>query len=62
MKVYELMEKLSELPSGADIKCYIALTAKELKTDGEYLDDELYGYTSNLDSVEYDEYGVTLGF
>lgn len=63
MKVYELMEQLSKLPSGADIKCYISLTPKELKS-GDLLDDddEVYGYAGCLDNVESDQYGVTLEF
>ena len=56
MKVYELMNKLSELPSGAEVRCFSALTVYELESslaiDDSDKDNILYEIAKPLDSVE----------
>lgn len=40
MKVYELMNALASLPSGADIMCSATLTVSELEAGGQMGKDE----------------------
>ncbi len=54
MRVYELMSKLSEFPSGAIVKCSATLGVSDL-TNGEHLDDDLYAVYKDIDSVENSE-------
>ena len=66
MKVYELMNALSELPSGAEVHCWLALTVDELKS-GLVIDDEdknniLYEVAKPLDSVANNGNHINLCF
>lgn len=65
MKVYELMDALSKLPSGLEVSCSAALTVNELesgshmgKIDGEMI----YAVSKDLDCVDDDEHRVFLSF
>lgn len=68
MKVYELMNVLAELPSGADVFCTAALTLNEVEC-GTLLDDTdedtdvwLYEVSKPLDNVDKNNNRVYLGF
>lgn len=66
MKVYELMNALSELPSGAEVSCWLSLTVNELER-GLVMDDEdknniLYEVIKPLDSVDEEAGRVNLSF
>lgn len=60
MKVYELMEKLAKLPSGATVTADAAIGEKELK-EGDYLDENddregIYSYRRGIKDVDsYDD-------
>lgn len=66
MKVYELMSKLAEFPSGAEVKCSASLTIPELENydkcgEDEYGDD-LYSFYKDLNFVDNDNDRVYLEF
>lgn len=66
MKVYELMNVLAELPSGAEVFCTAALTVNEVESgivlDKEDEDNILYEISKPLDNVEKNNNRVYLGF
>lgn len=66
MKVYELMNELSKLPSGAEVKCSASLTTPELENCASCGDDEfenpLYSVIENLDFVSEQDGTVFLNF
>ena len=57
MKVYELMQKLADAPSGAEVEVRKLMTLKEF-TDCEIIDSEagadLYCVSGSVNSVEED--------
>lgn len=66
MRVYELMNELANLPSGAEVSCFSSLTVNDLES-GIILDDEdknniLYEVKKPLDSVDGDNSRVYLCF
>lgn len=66
MKVYELMNALAKLPSGAEVICWSTLTVNELE-NGPVIDDDdenniLYEFVKPLDSVEDADDHVNLCF
>lgn len=66
MRVYELMNALSELPSGAEVRCWLSLTVDELES-GIVIDDEdknnvLYEVAKPLDSVDNNGNHINLCF
>lgn len=65
MKVYELMNALAEMPSGADVVCAASLTVNDVESgiviDGDR-DDPLYEVLKPLDNVEKNGVHICLGF
>lgn len=59
MKVYELMNALAELPSGAEVFCFSSTTVNELKSgivlDYDNKGNNIYEIRKPLDSVEKGE-------
>lgn len=66
MKVYELMDALSKLPSGAEVSCTATLTVKELESGSKMFEDDeggtAYAVIKKLDCVEHDDNLVFLSF
>lgn len=66
MKVYELMNALASLPSGADIMCSATLTVSELEAGGQMGEDEyyemLYSVSKELKFVDSEKDTVCLEF
>lgn len=66
MKVYELMAKLAEYPSGADVRCSALISVPELENGEECGQDEfgdiMHLVDKNLDSIENEGNVVYLGF
>lgn len=56
MKVYELMNVLAELPSGAEVFCSVPLTIGEVESgivmDDADKDNIIYEFSKPLDSVD----------
>ena len=57
MKVYELMQLLSDLPAGQEIDVHACLTAKEL-TQGEEVDTGLFSLHLKIAEVYEGSIGV----
>lgn len=66
MKVYELMNTLASLPSGADIMCSAALTVSELESGNPLGEDEndemLYAVSKELKFIDSEKDTVCLEF
>lgn len=66
MRVYELMNALSELPSGAEVICWSVLTTDELENslmiDDEDKNNILYEVAKPLDSIESSSDHISLCF
>lgn len=65
MKVYELMDALSKLPSGMEVSCSASLTVNELESSSRMgkIDGEItYAVSKNLDCVDNDGHRVFLSF
>lgn len=66
MKVYELMNVLDKLPSGAEVVCFTELTVNELKSglviDRSDKNNIVYEVRKPLDSVEKCVNSVYLDF
>ena len=59
MKVWELMNKLSELPAGSEVKFKTAIPVKRLKENcitNEFDDEEYYIVTNKVVEVSTDSY------
>ncbi|WP_251616180.1 hypothetical protein [Senimuribacter intestinalis] len=57
MKNYELMERLSSMPAGAEIEVRAIMTIEEFKNSDIMQEDEegaLYGLTRGVEDVEND--------
>lgn len=66
MRVYELMNALAGVPSGAEVSCFSSLTVNELES-GIIMDDGdknniLYEVRKPLDSVDGDNSRIYLCF
>lgn len=66
MKVYELMNALASLPSGADIMCSVSLTVSELESGDQLGEDEydemIYSVSKKLKFVDSENDTVCLEF
>lgn len=66
MKVYELMNALASLPSGADITCSASLTVSELESGDQLGEDEydemIYSVSKKLKFVDSETNTVCLEF
>lgn len=61
MKVYELMQKLSEMQAGAEVYISGAMTDKELHQCGVYdvcEGEEMFSVTKEIETVEEAEAGL----
>lgn len=60
MKVYELMNMLSEANAGADVKVSFSITAKEF-LDAEPVDKDLKVFAKDIDEMQYlDEWNIDI--
>lgn len=66
MKVYELMDALASLPSGADIEGTVSLTVSELESGDQLGEDEydemIYSVSKKLKFVDSETNTVCLEF
>ncbi len=66
MKVYELMNTLASLPSGADIMCSVSLTVSELESGNQLGEDEydemIYSVSKKLKFIDSGNNTVCLEF
>lgn len=66
MKIYELMNTLASLPSGADIMCSATLTVSELESGSQSGEDEydemIYSVFKELKFVDSENNTVCLEF
>ncbi len=64
MKVYELMNTLATLPSGADITCSVSLTVNELESGDQLGKDEydemIYSVSRKLKFIDSENDTVCL--
>lgn len=66
MKVYELMNILADMPSGADVFCGGSFTVKELKINESCGNDDkgqpIYSFSKGVEDVDNIGSAVYIGF
>ncbi len=59
MRVYELMNKLAEMPAGAEVNITGTFTKAEIKDLSE-IGDDLFGFRLDITDVDGDKTGVDI--
>ena len=66
MKVYELMNILADMPSGADVFCCGCFTVKELKSKENCGDNDsgdlVYSFASDVSEIDYTDGKAYINF
>lgn len=62
MKVYELMNILADMPSGADVKCGGSFTVNELKNCEKVGGKDVYSFAKGVSDVENIDDTVYINF